>query len=32
MFMDVAAPSLDFGLQIGRAVDDGHGKLDFLYA
>ena len=29
MFMDIAAPSLDFGLQVGRAVDDGHGKLGF---
>jgi hypothetical protein len=29
MFMDVAAPGLNFGLQVGRAVDDGHGKLGF---
>jgi hypothetical protein len=27
LLMDVAAPSLDVGLQIGDAVDDGHGKL-----
>src|SRR5437868_208008 len=26
MFMDVAAPGLNIGLQIGDAVDDGHGK------
>ena len=25
MFMDIAAPGLDIGLQIGDAVDDGHG-------
>jgi hypothetical protein len=24
MFMDIAAPGLDIGLQIGDAVDDGH--------
>ena len=29
MLMDIAAPGLDFGLQVGRAVDDGHGKLGF---
>src|SRR5262249_36133862 len=27
MLVDVAAPGLDFGLQVGDAVDDGHGKL-----
>ena len=27
VFMDIAAPGLDVGLQIGDAVDDGHGKL-----
>src|SRR3979490_452448 len=26
MLMDIPAPSLDIGLQIGDAVDDGHGK------
>ena len=26
MFMDIPAPGLDVGLQIGDAVDDGHGK------
>ena len=26
VFMDIAAPGLDIGLQIGDAVDDGHGK------
>jgi hypothetical protein len=25
--MDIAAPGLDIGLQIGDAVDDGHGIL-----
>ena len=25
MFMDIAAPGLDIGVQIGDAVDDGHG-------
>jgi len=25
MLMDIAAPGLDIGLQIGDAVDDGHG-------
>ena len=29
MFMDIAAPGLDIGLQIGDAVDDGHGKSRF---
>jgi hypothetical protein len=24
--MDIPAPGLDIGLQIGDAVDDGHGK------
>ena len=26
VFMDIAAPGLDIGLQIGDAVDDGHGN------
>ena len=26
MFMDIAAPGLNIGLQIGDAVDDGHGN------
>jgi hypothetical protein len=26
MFMDVPAPGLDVGLQIGDAVDNGHGN------
>ena len=26
MLMDIAAPGLDIGLQIGDAVDDGHGR------
>jgi hypothetical protein len=25
IFMDIAAPGLNIGLQIGDAVDDGHG-------
>ena len=28
IFMDIAAPGLDIGLQIGDAVDDGHGISD----
>jgi hypothetical protein len=27
MLMDIAAPGLDIGLQIGDAIDDGHGVL-----
>ena len=26
MFVDIPAPGLDIGLQIGDAIDDGHGK------
>src|SRR6185295_7454006 len=26
VFMDIAAPGLNIGLQIGDAVDDGHGN------
>jgi hypothetical protein len=29
MLMDIPAPGLDIGLQIGDAVDDGHGHSRF---
>jgi hypothetical protein len=29
MLMDIPAPGLNVGLQIGDAVDDGHGSLSF---
>ena len=27
--MDIPAPGLDIGLQIGDAIDDGHGSFRF---
>jgi hypothetical protein len=27
--MDIAAPGLNIGLQIGDTIDDGHGKSRF---
>jgi hypothetical protein len=29
MGMDIPAPGLDIGLQIGDAIDDGHGNSRF---
>jgi hypothetical protein len=30
MFMDIAAPGLDVGLEIGDAVDDGHWQFSVM--